>query len=92
MKLGTHIRLPDGREGTAVYNSLIGVGIKWGIHNPDPADFEGTTGNTLHEEPPPNWGWEPDALLRDPWSGCEAHGFAPEACVGDEFEVIGAPE
>ena len=47
MKLGTHIRLPDGREATVVYNSLIGVGIKWGLHNPDPADFEGTDGNTV---------------------------------------------
>ena len=38
MKLGTQIRLPDGREGTVVYNSLIGVGIKWGLHDPDPED------------------------------------------------------
>jgi len=30
MKLGTVVRLPDGREGTVVFNSLIGVGIKWG--------------------------------------------------------------
>lgn len=29
-KLGTHVRLPDGRTGTVVYNSLIGGGIKSG--------------------------------------------------------------
>lgn len=29
MKLGTWVRLPDGRIGIVVYNSLIGVGIKW---------------------------------------------------------------
>jgi hypothetical protein len=42
MKLGTHIRFKDGREGTVVYNSLVGVGVKWGIHYPDPKDFENT--------------------------------------------------
>ena len=91
-ELGTHVRLPDGRVGTVVYNSLIGVGIKWGIHYPDPADFEGTTGNTVYEEPRPDWPWEPDALLRDPWPGCESYGFPPETCVGEEFEIIDGGE
>jgi hypothetical protein len=85
MRLGTHIRLSDGREGTVVYNSLIGVGIKWGLHNPDPSDFEGTTGNTVQEEPRENWPWEPDALLREPSSVFERFGME---CVGQEFEVI----
>ena len=85
MKLGTQIRLSDGREGTVVYNSLIGVGIKWGLHNPDPADFEGTTGNTVNEEPRENWPWEPDALLREPNSALERFGME---CVGRDYEII----
>jgi len=86
MKLGTLIRLKDGREGTVVYNSLIGVGIKWGIHYPDPADFEGTTGNTVNEEPREDWPWEPDALLRDPTiKSLERYGME---LVGEEFEII----
>lgn len=88
MKLGTQIRLSDGRVGTVVYNSLIGVGIKWGLHNPDQADFEGTDGNTVSGGAPDEWPWEPDALLRDPWPGCERHGFSPEECVGEDYEVI----
>lgn len=88
MKLGTQILLGDGRVGTVVYNSLVGVGIKWGLHNPNPADFEGTTGNLIDEEPPENWQWEPDALLRDPWPSCKRAGFTPEQCVGSEYTVI----
>ena len=89
MKLGTHIRLPDGREATVVFNSLIGVGIKWGLHNPDPADFEGTDGNSVRSDLPyEDWPWEPDALLRKPWWNCREYGFTPEQCVGNEYEVI----
>lgn len=90
MQLGTHVRLPDGREGTVVYNSLIGVGIKWGLHDPDPKDFEGTSGNTVPEveSTPGEWPWQPDALLREPWPSCSEHGFAPSACVGTEYEII----
>lgn len=87
MKLGTQIRFFDGREATVVYNSLIGVGIKWGLHNPDPEDFVGTTGNTIHEDIKDGWPWEPDALLREPWNNCVAHGFTPEQCVGIDYEV-----
>jgi len=88
MKLGTQIELPDGREATVVYNSLIGVGVKWGRHDPDPTDFDGTTGNTIDESVPDDWPWEPDALLRDPWDGSERHGFARADCVGSEFTVL----
>lgn len=88
MRLGTQIELPDGRIGTVVYNSLIGVGIKWGRHDPNPADFAGSDGNTLNGEAPDDWGWEPEAILRDPWDGCERHGFLPEDCVGRDFKVI----
>jgi hypothetical protein len=30
MKPGTLVRLPDGREGRAVYHNLDGYGIRWG--------------------------------------------------------------
>jgi len=88
MKLGTQIRFADGRLGTMVYNSLIGVGIKWGLHNPNPSDFEGTDGNTVSNGSPDNWEWEPDALLRDPWDGSERYGFTKEQCVGNDYEII----
>ncbi len=88
MKLGTQVELPDGRVGTVVYNGLIGVGIKWGRHDPDPADFEGTTGNTIDEHVPEGWKWEPDALLRDPWDGCERYGFAATDCVGSDYKIL----
>jgi hypothetical protein len=87
MKLGTQIRFTDGREGTVVFNSLIGEGILWGLHDPDPADFEGTNGNLLSDSAPPDFQWEPEALLRDPFPGCERCGFTAEQCVGDDFEI-----
>ena len=71
-----------------MYNSLIGVGIKWGLHNPDPNDFEGTTGNTVSEEIGKDWPWAPDALLREYTPYLEEFGFTKEMCVGSEFEVI----
>jgi hypothetical protein len=87
-KLGTQIKLADGRFATVVYNSLIGVGCKLGLHNPPPEDFEGTTGNTVSENMPKDFAWEPDILLRDPWDGCERCGFKPEQCVGEDYEII----
>lgn len=90
MKLGTQIRLPDGRVGTVVYNSLIGEGIVWGLHDPDPTDFDETNGNmtTASRLVSDDWPWEPEALLRRPWAGCEQYGFSPEQCVGEEYDVI----
>lgn len=86
MKLGTQLILPDGREATVVYNSLVGVGCKLGFHDPDPADFDGTNGNLTHADVPEDWPWEPDVLLREPWPGCDRTGFAPADCVGREFD------
>lgn len=92
MKLGTQIRLPDGREATVVFNSLIGVGIVWGLHDPDPADFEGTNGDTIGDvQVPDDWPWRPEALLREPWDGCEkSTGFSIDQFIGSEYEVIQA--
>jgi len=89
MKLGTLVKLKDGRFGTVVYNSLIGVGIKFGIHYPTQEDFEETDGNTIKGNiKPDDWPWYPDALLRDAWPTCEQAGFKKEECVGRDFEII----
>ena len=82
--LGTIIELPDGRRGTTVYNSLTGIGIKWGEHNPNPADFEGTDGNVVSDGAPEGWQWSPDAMLREP----EAEDVLGMPCVGEEFVII----
>lgn len=88
MKLGTHIKLPDGRVGTVVYNGLDGVGIKWGRHAPKPEDFEGTTGGLFDDTeglkarglwPFP---WLPDAMLREPYK------YADLPCVGNDYELL----
>ncbi len=91
MKLGTIIKLSDGRIGTVVFNSLIGVGIKWGKHFPNPEDFAGTNGNLLKSEPmPDDWPWQPDALLRKPLkpNAFKDYGFSDKDCVGEDYEVI----
>lgn len=86
--LGSIVRVADGRIGTVVYNSLIGVGIKWGRHNPHPSDFVGTNGDLLDGvEVPDDWPWTPDALLRDPWQGSADYGFSAEQCVGAPTEL-----
>lgn len=84
MKVGTHIRMADGRDGTVVYNGLDGVGVKWGIHYPDEADFEGTSGNCFEPDPPlpDDWPWCPDAMLRDSYPSADL------PCVGTDFETI----
>ena len=88
MKLGTIVELPDGRIGTAVYKGTDGVGIKWGRHDPDPKDFEGTSGNLFRSYVPDDWPWYPDAILREPWDGCEEYGWTREQCVGEEYKII----
>ncbi len=88
MKAGTIIRLPDGREGTVVYNGLDGYGIKWGHHDVSMRDMEGSDGNTMNFlggnsiEPPQGYQLFPDAMLRDPYPS------ASLPCVGEEFEVV----
>ena len=81
-KLGTVVRLSDGRLGTVVYNGLDGVGIKWGEHDPDPKDFSGSSGNTVRWNPPADWPWQPDAMLREPYP----HADLP--CVGEDYEIV----
>jgi hypothetical protein len=85
MKLGTQVRFRDGREGTVVYNGLDGEGVKWGLHDPDPSDFEGTSGGLFNDERSNDWPWRPDAMLRDPYPGWE---FQGTPCVGRDFVVV----
>lgn len=87
MKLGTQILFADGRTATVIYNGLIGVGIRWGLHDPDPIDFYGTSGNTIAEHVPAEWNWEPEAVLRHPWDGCQRYGFTREQCIGTDYVV-----
>ena len=88
MKLGTHIAMVDGREGTIVYNGLDGVGVKWGLHDPKMEDFQGTSGGCVpvaRDSPAiaSDWPWKPDAMLRDDYPR------AGLPCVGSDFVVIG---
>ena len=90
-RLGTQVRLPDGRDATVVFNSLMGVGVKFGLHDPPPEVFAGTDGNTMQDGRPEGFDWEPDALLRKP----EMSERLGMPCVCDDNEVkitrIGMP-
>jgi len=87
MKAGTIVKLPDGRIGTVVYNSLDGIGIKWGRHNITEDDIVGD-GNLTHgaETVPENYYYFPDAMLRKPYHCADLE------CVGDDYKVIYAPK
>lgn len=74
MKLGTIVRLPDGREGTICYNNLDGTVGVWGRHT-----FEMPDGGFSGELP------EPEFMLRDV-SMQGRVGYGAE-CVGEEFEI-----
>lgn len=90
MKAGVVVRLPDGREGTVVYNGLDGRGIKWGRHEVTTEIIEKAMGyqNPLFGEPPALYPWLPDAMLRDPYTGCDK-GIE---YVGSQFEVVDLSE
>jgi hypothetical protein len=86
MKLGTIVRLKDGREATVVYNSLIGYGVRIGRIELTSEMIEAIyagDGNTVKNGNPSGMlDIEPEALLRDPWGG------EPMPCVGASYEVI----
>jgi hypothetical protein len=88
MQLGTIVKLSDGRIGTVVYNGFDGIGIKWRRHDPDLRDFEGTSGGLRDDTVTDDWPWYPDAILRDPWDGCERAGWLREQCVGEKYQII----
>jgi hypothetical protein len=83
MKAGTIVRLPDGREGTLVYNGLDGRGIKWGRHSIPPEGVGGDSG-LFRGSPraPEGFNLFPDAMLREPYPSAELE------CVGEDFEVV----
>ena len=87
MKTGTIIKLPDERVCTVVYNSLDGVGIKWGLHKITREDIVGN-GNLTHgaEIAPASYDYFPDAMLRKPYPSADLE------CVGDEYEIISEAE
>jgi hypothetical protein len=84
-KLGTQVRLPDGRKATVVYNSLVGVGVKFGLYDPPPDAFNGTDGNTM-QDGKEEFEWQPDALLRKP-EMAESLGM-PCICDDSEIEIL----
>lgn len=84
MKAGTIIKLSDGRIGTVVYNSLDGVGIKWGRYEISNEDIKGYGGLFASEKEliPEDYEFYPDAMLRNPYPGAELE------CVGNDYEII----
>lgn len=85
--LGSQVELADGRLATVVYNSLCGVGAKIGLHNPDPDDFNGTSGDTVDASVAEDWPWRPDVLLRNPWRDGQKD-FDGMELVGPPVRVI----
>ena len=82
MKAGTIIELPDGRTGTVVYNSLDGVGIKWGKHNVTIKNIQGCGNLFNNEKVADDYDLYPDAMLRESYPGADLE------CVGGEFKII----
>lgn len=90
MKLGTIIKLPDGRTATVVYNGLDGVGIKMGEHiiPEDDLDlFRQSSGGLFsdgHISQKFRDEWKAEYLLRK----VEDSRFTDIPCIGDKFEII----
>lgn len=84
MKPGTKVKLPDGRIGTVVYNSLDGVGIKWGEYNITLEDIQGHGGlfDSEKELISDDYEYYPDAMLRKPYPSADIE------CVGENYEII----
>jgi len=94
MKPGTIIRLPDGREGTVVYHSLDGYGIRWGRIKLSDDDLEYLYSGHGGLFRPTKLDLEkfvrlrPEAMLRDP--SMERYFSIP--CVGEKYEIVAEPE
>ena len=84
MKAGTIIKLPNGEIGTVVYNSLDGIGIKYGRYEITREDIQGH-GNLFKEEVTGDYELYPDAMLREPYPSADIE------CVGSEYEIIFIP-
>jgi len=86
MKAGTIIKLQDGRVGTVVYNSLDGVGIKWGRHKITMADIQGHGSLFNDDKAPDDYEYYPDAMLRNPYPSADL------PCVGEDYSIESIPE
>ena len=85
LPFGSIVEFPDGQLGTVVYNGLDGRGIKWGAHDPDREEVQRYSQHPLTgegEDPPADFRWEVEALLREPY---------PESrmsCAGEDYRVV----
>ena len=86
MKPGQHIKLSDGRIETVVYNSLDGVGIKWGKMELSAEEMEiilgGSGGFFTQELTDKQKELAPDAMLREPYPSADV------PCVGKDYELL----
>jgi hypothetical protein len=64
MRIGSLVKVPDGRIGTVVYNGLDGVGIKWGEHRLGEEDLEQICGlcPLFDQKVPSGYKWFPEAI------------------------------
>lgn len=81
MRAGTIIQTPDGREWTAVYNGLDGVGVKEGRHDVTLEDIQAYNPNG-DSETDSDYEWFPDAMLREPYRTADL------PCIGSEYEIV----
>ena len=86
MKAGTIIKLQDGRIGTVVYNSLDGVGIKWGRYRITLHDIQGHGALFSNDKATDDYEYYPDAMLRNPYPSADL------PCVGEDYEIESVPE
>ena len=89
MKLGTIIRLPDGRIGTICWHHLDGYGGVWDEHDFSQVDLSVNSGFS-EELPAPQFmlrekSVEPLLRRQSPYGG----NHRPDVeCVGTEYEVV----
>lgn len=87
MKVGTIIRMSDGREGTVVYHGLDGDGIIWGRVVLSEDDIKAITeGSGGLFDAPENFPDElkAEAMLRESYPWAEQTGME---CVGSDYEI-----
>lgn len=86
MKLGTVVKLPDGRIGTICWHHLDGYGGVWGVR-----DFSHVTEDFSDELPRPTFmlrekSVEPLLRKQSPWT--DANHRPDVECVGEGYEVL----
>lgn len=85
-KLGTWVKVPDGRIGTVVYNGLDGVGIMWGkkTFSAEEKELILSACPLFSSGKPDDWNekFSPQAMLRDK----KLEKLIGIECVGEERE------